>query len=75
MMGIFQGNGSAPQMWSNISSIVLSELISQVFGIHFVKSFTSEIAQLAEFSYLDNCDMVQSDYSRFLMDTREMEMH
>ena len=43
MMGLFQENGSAPQLWSIISSIVFSELRTQGFGIHFLDSFTGEI--------------------------------
>ena len=61
MMELCQGNGSATQIWSIISSLVFSALIAQGFGIHFVNSFTSEIAQLLCFSYVDDCDMVQSD--------------
>ena len=60
MMGLYQGNGCAPQLWSIISSIIFSELRTQGFGIHFVKPFTTEIPQLAVFSYVDNCDMIQS---------------
>ena len=61
MMGLYQGNGCAPQLWLIISSIIFSELRTQGFGIHFVKPFTTEIPQLAVFSYVDNCDMIQSD--------------
>ena len=39
MMVLCQGNGSAPQIWTIISSIVLSALRAQVFGIHFPKYF------------------------------------
>ena len=43
MMVIFQGNGSAPQIRSIISSVVFSSLRSQGFVIHFANSFTMEI--------------------------------
>ena len=45
MMGIYQVNGSAPQLWSIISSILFSELHTKGFGTHFVNSFTTEISQ------------------------------
>ena len=61
MMIILQGNVSAPQIWSIISSVVFSALQAQGFGIHFVNSFTMEIAHLISFSYVDNFNMVQSD--------------
>ena len=61
MMELCQGNGCAPQLWSIISSIVFSTHQTKGFGIYFVNSFTAEISQLAGFSYVDNCDMIQSD--------------
>ena len=60
-MGLCQGNGYAPQLWSIISSTVFSAIWTQGFGIHFVNSFTTEISQLVGFSYVDDCDMIQSD--------------
>ena len=48
-------------IWSIISSILLSELQEQGFGIHFIKSLTTEIEQLVEFSYVDDCNTVQLD--------------
>ena len=60
-MGIFQGNGSAPQIWSIINFVVFSALTSQDFGIHLVNYFTAEMSQLLGFSYVYDCDMVQSD--------------
>ena len=59
MMRLCQGNGCAPQLWSIISSIVFSALRTQGFGIHFVNSFTAEIAQLVGFIYVDDCDIIQ----------------
>ena len=61
MMELCQRNSSSPQIWSIISSVVFSALIVQVFGIHFVNSFTTEISQLVWFSFVYNCYMVQSD--------------
>ena len=58
-MGLLQGNSCAPQLWSIISSIVFSELSTQGFGIHFVNYFTTEIAHLVGFRYVDDCDMIQ----------------
>ena len=46
MRGLCQGRGCAPQIWSIIISIVLSELQNQGFGIHLVDSFMAEIVQL-----------------------------
>ena len=61
MMGICQVNRCAPQLWSIISSIVFSLLRTQGLGIHFVNYFTMEIAKLVGLSYIDDCDMIQSD--------------
>ena len=61
MMGLYQGNSCAPQIWSNIRSIVFSVLQTQGFGIHIVNTFTAEISQLIVFSYIDDCDMIQPD--------------
>ena len=52
---------SALQIWSIIISIVFSSIRAQGFGIHYVNSFMAEISQLVRFSYVDDCDMVQSD--------------
>ena len=59
---LWQVNGFAPQLWSIISTIVFSALQTQGFGIHFVYSFAAEIAQVVRFSYVDDCDIIQSDY-------------
>ena len=61
MVGLCQGNGCATQLWSIINSIVFSALRTQWFGIHFINYFTTEIAQLIGFRYVDKCDMIQSD--------------
>ena len=42
MMGRFQRNGVAPQIWSIISSLVLLELRAQRFGIHFANYSTTK---------------------------------
>ena len=53
IVGLFQQNGNAPQIWSIISSVVFSALQAQGFGIHFENSFMEEISQLVGFSYVD----------------------
>ena len=63
MMVTCQGSDCVPQLWSIISFIDFSALRTQGFGIHFVKSFTNEIAQLVGFRYVDDCDIIQSDYN------------
>ena len=60
MMVLCQGNGSASQIWSVISSVVFSALRSQSVGIYFSNSFATEISRLVRFSYVGYCDMVQS---------------
>ena len=54
-------NGCAPQLQSIISSIVFSALWNQGFGIHFINSYTIEIAQLVGFRYVDDCGTIQLD--------------
>ena len=53
IMGIFHVNGSASQIWLIISFVVFSVLRAQGFGINFVNYFTTEIAQVLGFSYVD----------------------
>ena len=60
MIGLLKGNGCEPQIWSIISSVVLSALQTQGFGIHFVNSFTTEIAHLVGLSYEHDCGMIHS---------------
>ena len=61
MMELCQGNGCSYQLWSIMSSIVLSELRTQGFGINFVDFFRMEISQLLGLNYVDDCDMIRSD--------------
>ena len=61
VMGLCQVNGCAIQLFPIISSIVFSALQTQVFGIHLVNSFMTEIAQLVGFIFVDGCDMIQLD--------------
>ena len=61
MMLFCQGNGSAPQIWSIIISVVFSALWSQGFGIRFENSFLKEVEKLVGFSYVDDWGMVQLD--------------
>ena len=60
MMGIFQGNSSAAQIWSIIGSVVFSALWDQGFGIHFPISFTTQKSELLGFSYIDNWKMIHT---------------
>ena len=41
IIGIYQGNGCAPQLWLMLTSILFSTILSQGFGIHFVIYFTT----------------------------------
>ena len=41
MMRLCQVNGCSPQIWSIISSIILSALRTQGFGVHLLNSFTT----------------------------------
>ena len=61
MMGLCQGNCSAPRPWSIISSILFSSFQTEGFDIHFLNYFTIEISQSVGFSYVYDCDMIQSD--------------
>ena len=61
MMVSYQVNGCAPQIWSIIRSIFFSALRTKGFGINIVNYFTTEISQLVELSYAENCDMIHSD--------------
>ena len=61
MIGLFQVNGTEHQIWSIISNVLFSALQYQGFGIPFSNYFMREVAQLVGFSYVEYCDMVQSD--------------
>ena len=60
MQGLLQGNGSVPQIWYILSSVIFTALREQGFGIHFYNSFTSKLTQLVVFRYVDDCDLIQS---------------
>ena len=58
IQGLFQGNGSAPQIWYILSTVIFTALREQGFGIHFSNSFTGELTQLVGFSYVYDWDLI-----------------
>ena len=59
MRVLLQGNGSAHQIWSILSSVIFAALRAQGFGVNLSNSFTSELTELVGFDYVDDCDLIQ----------------
>ena len=58
--GVLQGNAAGPTIWSLLSSIVFEVLHKTGFGIKFCTSLSKQLYQLVGFSYVDDCDLIQS---------------
>ena len=60
MQVLLQGNGSAPQIWSILSSVFFTPFSKKGFEIRFYNLFTGELTQLIVFRYVDNCNIILS---------------
>ena len=58
--GILQGNASGPHIWTVVSSTVFNILRSKGHGSQFCTALSREIFVLVGFSYVDDCDLIQT---------------
>ena len=58
--GVLQGNACGPQIWSILSSIIFDILHKRGFGVHFCNCLSKSLFTLLGFSYVDDCDLLQS---------------
>ena len=55
-----QGNGSGPDLWAAISSLLLIILREMGYGIKFTSATSKEIMELSAFGFVDDMDYVQT---------------
>ena len=60
LLGLNQGNGAGPTIWSIVSSTIFKILRDQGYGTKFISSLTKAILHLVEFSYVDDCNLFSS---------------
>ena len=58
--GILQGNASGPQVWSILSSVIFRILHKRGHSTSFCKCISKSLFELLGFSYVDDCDLIQS---------------
>jgi hypothetical protein len=58
--GILQGNASGPHIWTVVSSAVFNILRGKGHGSQFCTALSQEIFVLVGFSYVDDCDLIQT---------------
>jgi hypothetical protein len=58
--GVLQGNTSGPTIWSVLSSVIFEILHDKRFGVEFCSTISKQLFLLVGFSYVDDCDLIQS---------------
>ena len=58
--GVLQGNASGPTIWSVLSSVIFEILHDKGFGVEFCSTLSKQLFLLVGFSYVDDCDLIQS---------------
>jgi hypothetical protein len=58
--GVLQGNASGPTIWSILSSVIFEILHDKGFGVEFCSTISKQLFLLVGFSYVDDCDLIQS---------------
>ena len=58
--GVLQGNASGPTIWVLVSSIIFDILHKRGFAVHICSCISKEVFKLVGFSYVDDCDLIQS---------------
>ena len=61
--GVLQGNAAGPTIWAVLSSVVFEILHKRGFGVKFCTSLSKQVFLLVGFSYVDDCDLIQSGSS------------
>eukprot|EP00979_Chaetoceros_neogracilis_P017703 scaffold10267_cov270-Chaetoceros_neogracile.AAC.1 len=58
--GVIQGNASGPTIWSILSSMIFSILQKKGLSVEFCSSLSKRLFKLVGFSFVDDCDLIQS---------------
>ena len=58
--GAIQGNASGPVIWLIPSSMIFSILWKKGLSVQFCSSLSKQLFVLVSFSFLDDCDLIQS---------------
>ena len=58
--GVLQGNAAGPTIWVLVSSVVFEILHQRGFAVHICTSISKDVYKLVGFSYVDDCDLIQS---------------
>jgi hypothetical protein len=58
--GILQGNASGPHIWTVVSLVVFNILRHKGHGSQFCTALSKEMFVLIGFSYVDDCDLIQT---------------
>ena len=58
--GVLQGSVSGPQILSILSSIIFEILHTRGYSVDFCSSLLKSLFSLMGFSYVDDCDLLQS---------------
>ena len=61
--GILQGNTAGPDIWSALGSVISNVLHLPCFAESIVSDISKKVFTLVGFSYVDNCDLIQSGTS------------
>ena len=58
--GILQGNASGPHIWTVVNLVVFNILRHKGHGSQFCTALSKEMFVLIGFSYVDDCDLIQT---------------
>ena len=61
--GVLQGNAAGPTIWTILSSVVFEILHQRGFSVKFCSALSKQVFFLIGFSYVDDCDLIQSGSS------------
>jgi len=59
IMGVGQGNGAGPQIWSLISAVLFLAMRLEGFSTKFVSKLTKEFIDIVGYMYVDDMDLIQ----------------
>ena len=58
--GVLQGNAAGPTIWVLVSSVIFEILHRRGFAAQICTSISKDVFKLVGFSYVDDCDLIQS---------------
>ena len=58
LLGVGQGNGAGPTIWSIISSVLFQAMHMEGFSVEFAAKLSQDIVRLTGFMYVDDMDLI-----------------